>query len=637
MGGAAGHMNHPFDLGWVNTGSDLIDFFDKAKTFVEKKGGSSVKIDGVNVSFKVVSGPNGHEFAVDRGSMKEIDIGGITMDRVDQRFPEGHGMRPAIKTLLTILNDSIQDTKPELEELGMWNDPSLFLNTEYVAGTTNVTSYDENFLAIHGLNQFYQRVAKSGASKGNIRGGAERPVGDNGKPIKDPSREVSYDPSIMESFIKKLQPYAEKYGFQVYGDVPTDPMGEIDYSSTLSQPFTVQISPEREITKTLGEWLKDAVNPRYQTIKLKNGKRTHPLHKDLYKTILNQSLPVVDFVEEEHAEAAINGAIIMHATRVLGNDVLNSLTSPMGDVMNHEGVVIRDEEAFGPKPVKITGEFIVGGMGSAFQQDTSLTEEDFNNDGDELDARITHHDTIAIVPGAFKPPHKGHAAMVKAYAQIADKVIVLISRPTKFGRRLPNGREITAQDSLKIWDLMVGDIPNVEVDISSHASPINAAYEYVGKDGPLQPGTKVILGASNKGDDASRWAGAQKYVKDEVILLDPIRTAVEPISRTNGEPFSATDMRALIGEVENDPSAVDKLEEFIGKDNVADLLNILGLDAFVDIEETSASGGGGLQGTPGAIDTRDEKDDIVTRKLQTENNVTVDEVMRLIMEKGILL
>ena len=33
MGGAAGHMNHPFDLSWVNTGDDLIDFFERAKTF----------------------------------------------------------------------------------------------------------------------------------------------------------------------------------------------------------------------------------------------------------------------------------------------------------------------------------------------------------------------------------------------------------------------------------------------------------------------------------------------------------------------------------------------------------------------------------------------------------------------------
>ncbi len=44
--------------------------------------------------------------------------------------------------------------------------------------------------------------------------------------------------------------------------------------------------------------------------------------------------------------------------------------------MDHEGVVLRDEKMFGPNPVKITGEFILGGMGSAFQDDTSLNEDE---------------------------------------------------------------------------------------------------------------------------------------------------------------------------------------------------------------------------------------------------------------------
>ena len=143
MGGAAGHMAHPFDLGWVNSGSDLLDFFEKAGTFVEKKGAGAVKIDGVNVSFKVVGDDENKQFAVDRGSLKPIDIEGITMDRVDDRFPAGHGMRPAIRTLLTILNKSLSEIQPELENLGLWDDPSRFLNTEYVEGTTNVTKYDE--------------------------------------------------------------------------------------------------------------------------------------------------------------------------------------------------------------------------------------------------------------------------------------------------------------------------------------------------------------------------------------------------------------------------------------------------------------------------------------------------------------
>ena len=201
MGGAAGHMAHPFDLGSVRTGNDLLDFFNKAKEHLETEGAGAVKIDGVNVSFKVVETDGQHQFAVDRGSAKEIDISGITMSRVDQRFPEGHGMRPAIKTLLSILNKALPAIKPQLQELGMWDNPSMFLNTEYVTGTTNVTDYDENFLAIHGLNQFYEKVAKSGASKGNVRPGAERPDG-----VKAPSREVTYDPEIMETLIEKLNP-----------------------------------------------------------------------------------------------------------------------------------------------------------------------------------------------------------------------------------------------------------------------------------------------------------------------------------------------------------------------------------------------------------------------------------------------
>ena len=78
-----------------------VPAFKPAKTFVEEARGGSVKIDGVNVSFKVVETPNGHEFAVDRGSMKEIDISGITVDRFAERFPPGHGMRRFVAQLLT--------------------------------------------------------------------------------------------------------------------------------------------------------------------------------------------------------------------------------------------------------------------------------------------------------------------------------------------------------------------------------------------------------------------------------------------------------------------------------------------------------------------------------------------------------
>ena len=657
MGGAAGHMNHPFDLEWVNNGDDLIDFFERAKKFVKDDAAGAVKIDGVNVSFKVVEQDGVKQFAVDRGSLKDIDIERITMDRVDDRFPEGHGMRPAIRTLLTILNNALPSIEQELMELGMWEDPSMFLNTEYVAGTTNVTEYDENFLAIHGLNQFYQKVAKSGPSKGNVRPGAERPLGS-----KAPSREVPYNDQVMQSLIDKLNPVAAEYGFKVYGSVPTrrTPDTDINYTSVLSEPFTVQVSPERQITKSLREWLAEAPNPRYKPVRLKTGKKTHPLHKELYKAILNRTTPIVELIEDEDAETAIYGAVFMHATRMLGNAVLRGLTSDMGDVMNHEGVVLRDEKLFGPNPVKITGDFILGGMASAFQDDTSLNEKrrrphrDFKDDEHRFDPAFppvpnlpeenedddpvvdsSFPKTVAIVPGAFKPPHKGHLAMVREYSNMADEVIVLISKPTKFGRALPNGREITANDSLKIWNLMVKDLPNVEVKISDHASPVNAAYEYVGNNGPLLGGETVILGASTKGNDWQRWNDVKKYIKDDVKLLDPERTAVLPATRPDGTPFSATDLRTLLGAAENDPDAVEELEEFVGEENVFDVLSILGIGA--PMKELSAAGGAGnLQGAPGNIDDDEETNKPSRNTRENIDLPTVDEVMRLIMERGIL-
>tara|TARA_R110001583_G_scaffold38769_2_gene124965 strand:+ start:2377 stop:4395 length:2019 start_codon:yes stop_codon:yes gene_type:complete len=670
MGGAAGHMSHPFDLNSVDTGNDLLDFFEKAKKFVEKEAAGAVKIDGVNVSFKVVEHNGVHQFAVDRGSMKEIDISGITMDRVDQRFPEGHGMRPAIKTLLMILNKSLRNIKDELEILGMWDDATLFLNTEYVAGTTNVTKYDENFLAIHGMNQFYQRTAKSGASKGNVRPGAERPDG-----LKAPSSEVLYDPKVMTKLIKKLNVVANEYGFQVYGSVPTQRLEgtDIDFSSTLSQPFTVQVSDDREITKSLKDWLSEASNPRYKTVKLKNGKKTHPLHKELYKAILGGSPAIVDLIEDADAEAAIYGAIFMHATRMLGNDVLRGLTSPMGNVMDHEGVVLRDDKLFGMNPVKITGEFILGGMGSAFQDDTSLNEdeEDFvgyehkpvkeDEDADPVvDADYTG-ETIAFVPGAFKPPHMGHLKMVEQYAKRSDidRVIILISSPKKKNRTLDDGTVVKATHAEDVWKLLLtsaglADNPKVDLRISKEPSPIGGTLDMIGKNGILKAGDKVILGASDKpvdeGSDIPDWHRwlfvSDKDVKEGVEVMDLESNAVKAFNRQGGTAFRATDMRDLISKAQTDIKAIDELEEFVGEENVFELLAIFGMGPRQS-EVNEATVSAAVQGAPAVkpnfpgLDVPDENAEqekqsrLKTNKTENVDLSMLDEVMKLIIGKGI--
>ena len=267
-------------------------------------------------------------------------------------------------------------------------------------------------------------------------------------------------------------------------------------------------------------------------------------------------------------------------------------------------------------------------------------------DPDEIDLEIEDEDddpvvdsdfpkTVAVVPGAFKPPHNGHLDMVRKYAAIADEVMVLISRPTKAGRKLPNGREITAEDSLKIWKLLAIDLPNVDVSISTHASPINAAYEYVGEEGPLNIGDKVILGCSAKDCDWKRWVGAEKYIKDGVELLTPEGTAVTPMQRKDDTPFSATDFRNALG----NPNNRDEIAEFVGKENVDNVLKILGLEGKVDEMSTGVGMSGPVaplasgSGRPKKKTAKRKRKPIV---MKDENLAIANEILRLIKERGIL-
>jgi hypothetical protein len=420
MGGAAGHMSHPFDLPTVGNGSDLIKFFEDAATFLATNPGS-VKIDGTNVSFKLIDTPRGKEFAADRGSsLQPIDIEGITIDRIGERFAEGHGMRPAITTLLTIFNAALPNIVPELKALGLYDDSTKFFNTEYVEGATNVLEYEDNFLAIHGVNQFYEKQSKI-RGKG-VRPGLPRPIdSETDKPIKDTSREIPYDRDVLASLIEKVAPYAKKQGFLAYGDIPTELIGEIDFAPALASEFTIVFDGFVEgecCTSPLSEWLASAENPKHPLPNGKkfedvNGKARFAMLKDLYVRILNGT-PLKEIASDaEGAKLVADAAVMWHASRMLGNAVLKQLTSdmgaldPTGEGGGQEGVIVRNEELFGPKPVKITGEFILQGLETSFPRggETETIEV--------VDDETSEKRVIAVYPGRFQPMGRHHAEVFK--------------------------------------------------------------------------------------------------------------------------------------------------------------------------------------------------------------------------------
>jgi hypothetical protein len=585
-GAAGGHMDHPFDVPWVKTGSDLLSFFtNNVEEYLQKHEGS-VKFDGTNVSFKLVKEPQGdgterYEFAVDRGSKKQRDLDGIVVSRIDMAFPEGHGMRTSIAALLEIFNAVLRSgtINEELKALGFYDDSNVFFNTEYVNESedeegnrlaTNVIVYNEDFFAIHGLKEFFMQPSPTGRS------------------ISRGSREVSLNAKQEEalaSLISKARRFSKN--FNIYG--PNDARASrkstdvVNFDEVLSEKVTIYPTPDNPVTNTLGAWLRSekTKNPGMEEITTpfrKSGK-IGAMTKFVYTSLIPDSgdamsvnellgspepdLPDQDWSKyEEMAQNAMNGAIFWHATRLLGKKVLENLTTSVGpaDMTKHEGLVMRDKAIFKwHKPIKLTGDFILGGLGGTISKlldtDKQPAKRDIYEEEHEEESGLQAHGplkdppVVVLFPGKFKPPHRGHLDVVEHYANVAkqmggpaSKVVIWVSRIPKE----ENGHTFSAEDSIAIWNLYLdaknlNDVVNIEVEIPGKASPVGAAYDYVEHE--AEPGTIVLLASSTKGGDESRFANAaQARAKEGVIVPDPTPYAPSP----KGAVLHASDFRRAI-------------------------------------------------------------------------------------------
>ena len=155
--------------------------------------------------------------------------------------------------------------------------------------------------------------------------------------------------------------------------------------------------------------------------------------------------------------------------------------------------------------------------------------------------------TIALFPGAFKPPHKGHFEVVKQLLDKADQVVVLVSPKTRDG--------VDADESVAVWDLYK-TIMNGSVEIRlTEGSPIREVYNVV-KD---NPDTNFIL-AAGKGE-VERFKSALQFPNVEIFDAGVLA----------GEGVNATGLRVAI------KSGNEKeIEKYLPQGiNVADFVGIL--------------------------------------------------------------
>jgi len=195
MGGAAGHMAHPFDCREVKNGRDLINFYVKTVNSIPEyqevqglEGGNpaSLKLDGVNASFRLLKTdePAGFKFVFDRGAASDqsavgkVDFDGITPENALERFknPE-HGMIQVVGLMSKMLNHNLDKLRPHVEALGIFEEgigpEGVFFDAEFYSNEDpqrqikpikNVTQYNQSFIAIHGLKDFFieEKTSKRG-------------------------------------------------------------------------------------------------------------------------------------------------------------------------------------------------------------------------------------------------------------------------------------------------------------------------------------------------------------------------------------------------------------------------------------------------------------------------------------------
>ena len=402
-----------------------------------------------------------------------------------------------------------------------------------------------------------------------------------------------------------------------------DPAG-VSESTRLTSEFTVVISKDVQITKTLKEWVEEAKS---------NNHKFQKLPQMVYNDVLS-GVPIVDIVTQENAEKTIYNTVISYVKGLQEDMADEELEFEITDDENIDPVV--DVEA--SKPM-----------------------------------------TYAIVPGAFKPPHAGHADMVRRYATgdgvpKADEVRVVISAPMNAQRTLRDGTVINEDHAIELWKQLfpeVASLPNVEFEVapSTMRSPVTVAFEYIGDNSPLplNPGDNVVLGASDKPDskgnpDWMRWANIKdEYVKDGITLLAGEQFAVPAFDRPSGKSFSATAMRDLISDLAEEPGnkeAMRELSEFIPEDKIDLLFAILGIptkfEQAATVAEMSGAGGAGGGNSMSAgsaaigagkstwVSMSDRNPRAQTKKKKkkkpTKENIDlsiIDEVLALIIEKGI--
>ncbi len=666
-GGVGGHMNHPYDNDELTFGQlkDLL----RSAVAGELRG--TEKTDGQNlfISFDIDS-----QKAKAIRNKTQIKAGGLTPEQLDDFFSEhpAQALRYSFVEALQAFEEFAKQLskKTQLEIFGPSGD--VYFNTEVMnpgtpgfekgdprgQGTQNVVPYDKKTLLIHGVGH-----AELDRETGNA---TDTKVSSNyraleqaleGKQVEDPrvfSIETHPTRELASSGLKKASavlpktlaaidnimndagatedtPLVDFVVEQAKADVNVAVPGldeeriealaikmlnlckRIDgrgYLRCNDKKNKNALIPNQNIRNLIAGLSGDAVqNIRSLKDRMKEGQYRRPLAlalSEFTNSILDgfdsafisdnekqmnllrgQLRKVMKQIAKSDNEAAKEG-LRLELEKLKSIENVNTPTE--GFVFKYNGDVYKFTGAFAP-------------------MNQILGMPKFQRYGE-----IASMETIAVFPGSFKPPHRGHLEVIKAISQNADKTLVIVSKPMKSQRTLPlSGKIVGSTEAINLMRAMLegtGLEDKVEVMSGVDASPMMTTIKYVtfpaDEENPLvaPKNAEVILGVGEKGDDAKRYSGLPAKVKETRPDLDLETTPTRAVSHDKKylsllqseeysdilermpsqktgagiELFHASDMRFLMDLAARDIRAVDLLADFTGGlEKVPSVLSAVGI------------------------------------------------------------
>ena len=523
MGGVAGHMAHLY--------SDPSLTFNGIKKILTAASRGEIqgteKTDGYNIYLGYQNGKA--RAARNKGDMAK---GGMDFALLAAReFKGGPKVRKvyldafrAFQTALSTLSNK------ELAAI-FGENGEIFYNTEIQGPIApNVVNYDENILSIHYMgHKKYNKDANTLELVDNEeqskyldsvvdrfeQATANEPFSVRRTAFLDLNRIT--DEQLINNVLDKIQAtgYSGSMTINDYLESKLYPMVEKDLPrldenkrqllidrmlGKAGAPTTPQITKgmPKEDKQVISQYNKNSkfiIKKLIEPIELAIHDLAVELLRGLKSAYILDNRKEVDRLKEETAGAikaiqsyegegkdAAQDILVKQLAKLKHHDNIDTVVE--GFVFQHDGQMYKFTGNFAPMN-QLLGLFNYGrGKVPSMVKEALLGQNEVYND----------KEIVAILPGKYKPAHRGHLDMIRHYLEHADRVVVLISPKEKDG--------ITADVAERILQMYVNDagLTNVDIEIAQYPSPVQSAIEY--GNNPEMKGTKIIVGASTKGGDA---------------------------------------------------------------------------------------------------------------------------------------